>query len=435
MVRIAKVKFNSNGKLYDYFCSDISINEGDVVFVEGKEEPVFVYEIEEKNMDATCKATKNVIKKAKVNSNVILESKYMNITKCSCECIVNSLGPGTNVFGAICKSIVQSAKSEDINSMLKNHPTANIFDIFVTDSGALPSKHVIHIVMPFKNNDKCNENLKKAFSMVIDKAIALGYESIGIPYIGTGANGYEKEDIAQALNSILFEYQYKDNIKIKIVSIVYNTVGDSARLQGNELKHYNEDRIYESIQRMHRNQNPYQDGRMYPNVPLRDREKSRSKSYYYSDLKTHFILEAIENYYNGEDEYELTKKVDNPVDYIRDFKKKKKLYDVSADYVAALSYSNQTKVSSGERQIRRNEVINLAIACKMNFTEFIQFMFFSGFAISTNSKDDIEIALLQYLIDNKQFKGLALTYNELANNTNNGAINTLFPHEINEDHN
>ena len=49
-LRIAKVKFNSNGKLYDYFCSDISINEGDVVFVEGKEEPVFVYEIEEKNI-------------------------------------------------------------------------------------------------------------------------------------------------------------------------------------------------------------------------------------------------------------------------------------------------------------------------------------------------------------------------------------------------
>ena len=431
MVRIAKVKFGTGHKLYDYFCSDISINEGDVVFVEGKEHPVFVYEIVEQSMDANYKATKNVIKKATENPNVILESKYMNITKCQCECIVNSLGPKTDIFGAICKSIVGTAKSDDIDSMLKNHPNANIFDIFVTDAGVLPSKHVVHIVMPFKVDDKYNENLKKAFSLVIDKAISLGYESIGIPYIGTGANGYSKEDIAQALNTILFEYQYKDNIKIKIVSIVYNTTGDSDYLQSDEIRCYNASRLRESRAKMHRNNNMQPHGDMMSNAFYYESKAKKSKpgakSYYYSDTKTQFILEALEIYYDGDDEFELSKPVDNPVDYIRDFKKQKKLFDISTDFQIALSYSNQTKVSSGERQIKKNEVINLAIACRMNFTEFVQFMFFSGFSISTNSKDDIELALLQFLIDNKHFKGISLTYSELANHINNDAISTIYP--------
>ncbi|MCI5583102.1 MAG: macro domain-containing protein [Anaeroplasma sp.] len=443
MIRIAKVKFGSGSKRYDYFCPDTSIVEGDIVYVEEKEQPLLISEIVEES-NSNCRATKKVLRKAKENPDVVLESKYINITKCDCDCIVNSLGPQTDVFGAICKSIVETAKSDDINNMLKEHPSANIFEMFVTDSGVLPSKHVIHIVMPFKYEDNHNSNLKKAFSLVIDKAISLGFESIGIPYIGTGANGYEKEDIADALNSILFEYQYKDNIKIKIVSIVYNTIGDHARFQDEEFEAYSRGQLMEytnHLRHMHdRNENIYYDDNIKLSTVVRDEsiarpnrrtssKKESKKSYYYADSKTQFILEAYENCYNPEDEFELDEKVDNPVDYIRVFKKKNKdrLFKVSADFQVALSYPNQTKVSSGERQIKKNEVINLAIACKMNFTEFIQFMFFSGFSISTHSNNDIELELLKYLIKHKKFNGLALTYNEIASNVGNDAVGCYFP--------
>ena len=62
----------------------------------------------------------------------------------------------------------------------------------------------------------------------------------------------------------------------------------------------------------------------------------------------------------------------------------------------------------------------------MNFTEFVQFMFFSGFSISTNSKNDIEIEFLKYLIEHKTFNGLALTYNEIASNVGNEAVNFYY---------
>lgn len=442
-MRIARVKFGLGHKPYDYFCEDKSITEGDIVYVEGKEQPLFVDSIVEMS-SAECKATKYVIKKAKENHNVVLESKYMNITKCNCECIVNSLGPQTNVFGAICNSVVETANSDEISNMLKDNPTADIFQMFVTDAGKLPSKHIIHIVMPFKSMDtNHNDNLRKAFSLVIDKAISLGYKSIGIPYIGTGANGYQNEDIAATINSILFEYQYKENINMKIVSIVYNPTGDSRRFKDVDEKYYNErffDKYLEQMRSRHlQNENYYHkehnsnlkppriyNDRLVGPTKMNSVKEKTSQSYYYSDKKTQFILEAYDSFYNPKDEYELTEDVDNPVDYIRNFKKKKKLYNISGDYQSALSYPNQTKVSSGERQIKKNEVINLAIACRMNFTEFVQFMFFSGFSISTNSKNDIEIALLQYLIDNKRFAGLALTYSEIAGKVGNEAVNTLF---------
>ena len=36
MIRIAKVKFNSGGKLYDYICPDKKIKEGDVISLREK---------------------------------------------------------------------------------------------------------------------------------------------------------------------------------------------------------------------------------------------------------------------------------------------------------------------------------------------------------------------------------------------------------------
>ena len=37
MVRIASVKYPNNSKTHDYLCPDTSINEGDVVYLEGND--------------------------------------------------------------------------------------------------------------------------------------------------------------------------------------------------------------------------------------------------------------------------------------------------------------------------------------------------------------------------------------------------------------
>ena len=409
MIRIAQIKFDESSKIYDYLCDDSLINEGDVVFVEGTDSPLFVYDIkfvDEKDL----KATKKVLKKAKVNDNVTLKTRYMNIINADTDCIVNSLGPKTSEFGAICKSIVNNAESSEIDKMLKEHKNGNIFDIFVTDSGKLKSKYIIHIITPFKKDDYSNKKLKKAFSLVIDKAIELGLSSIAIPYIGTGANGYSKEDVAMVMNKVLFEYQYKDNIKIEIVSIVYNSTSDNIR-------DVEKERLYYDIKKALREE-PHKNGHFENKIP----------KYYSSDQKTQLILESIDKYYKGEDEFIPSKKFDNPIDYMRDYRRQKNIYSMTQSEVdQSLSRPNQTKVSSGERQIKKREIINIAISCRMNFTEFIQFMLFTGFSISTNSVGDVELALLKYLVENKRFNGICLTYQEIGYYVSTAAINTIYP--------
>ena len=46
--RIAEIKIKNSQKLYDYFCDDLTINENDLVYVEGLVFPVFVSAIKEK---------------------------------------------------------------------------------------------------------------------------------------------------------------------------------------------------------------------------------------------------------------------------------------------------------------------------------------------------------------------------------------------------
>ena len=222
LLKIAEIKIGKSDKLYDYFCNDLHVQEGDFVYVENINFPVFVYDIKSVTKEETL-ANKSILKIVDINKNVKVLTKYEDVTKIECDCVVNSLGTTLNVFGSICKAIVTNAHSKEIDDLIKNHPTANIFDIFVTDAGDLNCKKVIHIVMPFKENDRYNNDLKEAFCKVIDKAIELGLKSIAIPKIGTGANGYSINDIYDALRDVTLKYQYTKDIELEIINLLFDT--------------------------------------------------------------------------------------------------------------------------------------------------------------------------------------------------------------------
>ena len=313
MVRIAKVKFTSGGNLLNYICKDKKIKEGDVVFVEGKDQPVYVYEITEvEDKDST--ATKKVLCIAKENPDVNLATRYMNIIDCRCECIVNSLGTETSVFGAICHSIVENAKSKEIDNMLRFHKNENVFWTYITDAGELPSKHVIHIVMPFKDEDEHNNNLRKAFETVIDLAIENGYESLAIPFIGTGANGYSKSDVHEALDDTMFKYQYKQGIKINIVSINYS----STKMQRYRL---NQETIARELGYYPNRDNRYDN--MFSDFKARIRQEDLYFDIYDEPrFQIHTVNALISKFYKKEDEFDIFN-VEKPFDFVLLYRVKK----------------------------------------------------------------------------------------------------------------
>ena len=368
-MRMAKVKYNNSKTEYSFICDLKNVKEGDVVSIEDELVPFFVTAVVDEPLQPGTKYRK-VLKKLKENKKVSIVSRYMNIIDSKCDCIVNSLGPNTSVFGAICKSIVNAAKSDDIANMLKQHPTGNIFDIFVTNAGVLEPKKVIHIVMPFKKDDKFNKNLKKAFSLVVDKAIELGMKSIAIPCIGTGANGYDKRDIYEAIDDTMFKYLYTPDIEIEIQSIMYGATKEQQLYQdverieyyGNSLAEYNQ--IIEIDNRD-----------LLGNVELVQRlirEKyNRREELKFKWNPTKPVFDFFDQAYNDLWEQEKISKKEEVLAL-------KKLFCRYND----ISELRTPEGDKGHKEMKICDVFKLAVAAKMNFTRFIQFMTYAGFTFS-----------------------------------------------------
>lgn len=390
MIRVAGVRFPGSNKTYDYLCLDKSLDEGDVVYLEGQVNPSFIYEIKEVT-DKDCVATKKVISKAIPNDKVTLSSKYMDIRKATTECIVNSLGTHIQEFGNICRAIFYAAQSKELEDFINNNVKGNVFDIKVTDAGHLPSEHIINIVMPYKYQDKDNEQLRKAFSLVIDKAIELKYKSIAIPYIGTGANGYEYDDIHQALNDVMFNYQYKQGIEIDILSVRYHTTK------------INRNRIDEEI-RLH---SEYRESYMNMEGEFRSERHRREKEPFdilkYDDMNNvSLIQDAIRRNYKKEDELQIDS-LYSPADFIRKAFKKAGGYAAVPLFESVLSNDARKNIASFKKSIKKEEIYCTSYLLKLNFTQIIQYMEISGYTFSPVTKNRLDIEVFKFIVNNNGF--------------------------------
>ena len=296
---------------------------------------------------------------------------------------MNSLGTDIQEFGMICRSIYRASESKELKVYIDNHPEGKIFDIKVTDAGKLPSKHIINIVMPYKNFDENNKQLKKAFEFVIDKAISLKYKSIAIPYIGTGANGYSYEDIHQALNDVMFIYQYKPNITIDIVSVRFHSRNDSS----NRKEYYKE-----------KNRN-LSNVSNYPNYDRRNTELKIEKN----DIKSvGLIQDAIRRNYRKEDEIDI-ESLYSPNDFISKIFKNAEDDNKRSTFDLIITKNARKNIARFAKQVSKKEIYSSAFALNLNFTQIIQYMEISGYTFSPVSKDDVDIEIFKYIVHNNGF--------------------------------
>ena len=398
-MRIARVKFTTGGRLYDYILKDKRIKAGDVVYVDGNSAPVYVYEVKEMPSKEVTTSL-YVLSKAIENKNVHLASRYMNIIDCKCECIVNSLGTDTHIFGAICESIVENAKSLEIDNMLKFHPHEDVFFTYITDAGLLPSKHILHIVMPYKVDDPFNKELRKAFEIVIDKAIEMGYSTLAIPFIGTGANGYSKEDVHEALDDTMFKYQYMPGIKITIVSVSYNP---------NRL-----DRREFYLKEKRKNSNLSNEANRHRiTFDIFDKPKNQMAN----------VNLMISKLYDPEDEFDISDVV-KPIDFIDLYRRKVgyketsaitycfgtyegyKRYEDSKSKVPTKYNDTIKNIRNGKRAVSKLEVFRMAIALKLNFTRTIQLMSVFDYSFSPISEKNIDFEVFNFMIHNNGFENV-----------------------------
>ncbi len=392
MVRIAKVKLVGSRKTFEYLCPDTNIDEGDVVYLENQDKPSYVCEIVEVK-DEKCKATKKVLSKAIRNDNVTLSSKYMDIRKCEQECIVNSLNVSFRTFDILCASLLEFICLDDFPDIVHSDELLNVFDIFVTDSCDSQFKHVINIVMPFKKNDNNNELLRKVFSLVIDKAIELKYKSIAIPYIGVGSYGYTYNDVHQALNDVMFTYQYKKDIEIDITSV---------RFDLKALKKKKDNHTQSFIMRSA----PVR--RVLPQKESNDKNLNKiEKEIFDLDFSAGMeniekIQEAIKEYYKPYDEIKI-ESLNTPVDFIKAAVKRLGGYSKVPLLNVVLNSDARKNIAKFTKNIRKEEIYCSSYLLKLNFTQIIQFMEISGYTFSPVSKNNIDLEVFKYIVNNNGF--------------------------------
>ena len=121
-----------------------------------------------------------------------------DITKFVGDVIFNSLGVESDNFGGICESIVNASESKELKEqLLKVRNIYKLGEHFVTKGYALKADNIVHIVMPYYDNDKNLTLYTKALEMALGTCSKLGFTTIGIPLLGSGGNKYP-DDLAKA---------------------------------------------------------------------------------------------------------------------------------------------------------------------------------------------------------------------------------------------
>ena len=152
-------------------------------------------------------------------------NSFNDITKYEGDAIVNSIGVEGKLYGRLCKTILKEANDKELEIFI-NSQYNQIGTVLVTKAGKLPCKNIIHVVTPFKKDDDGNNsNLIKAYESIISKALEIGIKSIAIPFIGTGANGYDENDayesIMAACSQILIQEEKEDRDILDITVVAY----------------------------------------------------------------------------------------------------------------------------------------------------------------------------------------------------------------------
>lgn len=127
------------------------------------------------------------------------------------DAVLNSLGTEGSSYGKLCKKIIAGINRPSVTRMINSLHDMQYGKIVETDGGDLGCEHVIHIVTPIRKNDdaKCSE-LRKAYKSVVDCAIERGYKTIGLPFIGTGANGYANAEVYNVITDVLSEISERE---------------------------------------------------------------------------------------------------------------------------------------------------------------------------------------------------------------------------------
>ena len=299
-----------------------------------------------------------------------------DITLFESDVIVNSIGVKGSRYGFLCKKIIQTAGSIELKEYIDSLEDNQIGVIYETKGYNLPCKVIYHMVTPARNNDD-NELtlLKKAYLALINKAINNGYNSIALPLIGNGANGYSQsesyEAAMDAIGDILYleEQEEKDIIEM---NLILHMKEKDEEVYHKRTRSIGKDR-FESC-----------------TLSYKSNSISANKKYIAKQKKIQKVMEQVDynNFFNSGHNYT------RPFDFIIDYCAEK---NISEKVLTKCGMSRQKKHRFlNKENIKREDVFRIIFIFKFSITYAVQFLSICGHGFSP--LNDVDMFVVDYLL-------------------------------------
>lgn len=318
---------------------------------------------------------------------------YRDITKEKVDVIVNSLGVNTERYGGVCDSIVKASHNnkELIDLIASKNGVAEVGDIFLSDGYSLPTKHILHVVMPIFDLDKEMVIYERTIRDVLVFCRQNGLKKVSIPNLGTVGNRYNPilaQNILMEMCSRFAEIFEEMDITVvkkpsdvKDVSMVSNFVRDDDILK-----------IHRDINRFETSMKKYH---LSNDVPLVREERDYDLEFFGEKgpiLPMGWVKKApyISHKTVSLSETEL-KKIKDVDDYLTAYTLKR--YGVKKDEKAkhrinlflgngnvsqGSKYYNDWAIGGLKNTLNRKKMLKLVLATQMNYDEAVQFLSFFG---------------------------------------------------------
>ena len=130
-----------------------------------------------------------------------------DITKIQCHVLINSVGIITTIYGGICGSIINATHSKELEEKLKKANDAySTGDFFLTHGYGLETKYILHLITPNYADDLDYQQYMECLRRVLNECNRLGLRIVLIPYLGTGANGYDSNKVEEIIEKMFTAY-------------------------------------------------------------------------------------------------------------------------------------------------------------------------------------------------------------------------------------
>jgi putative ATPase len=164
-----------------------------------------------------------------------IEAVQGDLTRQGVDAVVNAANEHLRHGGGVAAAIVRAGGpvvQRESDAWVRSHGPVGVGQAAVTTAGAMPARHVIHVVGPRYREGQDNEGpLRAAVRAALDAAAAEGDRSVAFPAISAGIFGYPRAEATRVIADEVVRWveAHPDALdEVRLVGYDEATAGDFA---------------------------------------------------------------------------------------------------------------------------------------------------------------------------------------------------------------